>query len=120
MEMKVDAEAIEKSINAIPGVCEDGKKAIKKIFEDGFGVEFKKKLASPKEGEVWMTCGVDGMNIPTLIICNVNGDKLRGACLEGNGYVSEHTIGNDGYYHDCKFIAFSPEEYFRKKFDGKL
>lgn len=50
--MKIDAKQLEKDIEAIPGVCVDAKKAIKKLFENNFEVKFK-DLRKPKVGEVW-------------------------------------------------------------------
>lgn len=41
--MNIDPNKLEQRINEIPKICENGKKAIKKLFEDGFGVVFQTK-----------------------------------------------------------------------------
>jgi hypothetical protein len=38
--MKIDAKILEQRIDEIPGVCLDGKKAIKNLFKDAFGITF--------------------------------------------------------------------------------
>ena len=50
--MNIKAEQLEKDIDAIPGVCSDAKKAIKKLFENNFAVKFKPEI-NPNIGEVW-------------------------------------------------------------------
>jgi len=39
----IDPKQLEKDINAIPSICEDGKKAIKQLFEHNFEVKFEQE-----------------------------------------------------------------------------
>lgn len=41
--MKFNAEALEKDIDALEGICNDGKKGIKQLFSNHFEVEFSDK-----------------------------------------------------------------------------
>lgn len=41
---KIDAKKLAEDIDAIPGICADGKKGIKKLFENHFGVKFTSYL----------------------------------------------------------------------------
>lgn len=118
MDMKIDAEAIEKSINAIPGVCEDGKKAIKKIFEDGFGVKFKfkEKIDLGREGLVF---DFEGSH---FVVSSDN-------CSKGVFRIDKQfriDTSDFSFWKDMNkngrltIVANSPEEYFRKKFAGEL
>ncbi|KKK99221.1 hypothetical protein LCGC14_2634940, partial [marine sediment metagenome] len=55
--MSINARQLEKDIDAIPGICDEGKGAIKKLFENNFGVKFE----HPREfkvGAVYIPCGV--------------------------------------------------------------
>lgn len=40
--MKFDNDKLEKDIDALEGICDDGKKGIKALFKNHFGVEFSK------------------------------------------------------------------------------
>jgi len=51
--MKIDAEKLEKKINDMSSVCEKGRKEIKSLFAEAFGVEFKdKKETQVRPGDI--------------------------------------------------------------------
>ena len=108
--MNIKADVLEKRIEELPEVCEDTKKAIKKLFEDSFGVEFEKK-SPPKVGGVWRT-GKTVFVIGNPINNSISIDQLSLSGLE---------VGDDkGPLTLEKYLADSPEEYFRKKFNKEL
>lgn len=120
--MNVDAEKLAKSIDAIPGVCEDGKKAIRKLFEDGFGVVFKKEEPL-NPGSVLR----NGDNIFMLL---TNGVVIRlddlgvlgmGLWDNGGGYCTMLSNFNEKEsWKNTVKICSSPEEYFNLKREWKL
>lgn len=116
--MKIDAEQLNKDIEAIPGVCKEGKDGIRKLFENSFGVKFKypEKM---KVGMVFSTGSMAYLLVQTanggyeLVGLNKNGGSFgRNNCVnitdEGIAYLGDGT----GYY---KKVANSPKEYFAQK-----
>lgn len=119
---KINAEQLEKDIEAIPGVCADAKVAIKKLFENSFGVEFEEIV---KVGSV-----VGSRSDARLIFednsANRNNGKYKVLSLTG---VDKHPYTFSDLWGEStpakaarghKVIANSLEEYYRKKFEGKL
>lgn len=113
---QVNPELLEKRIEDIPGICTESKDAIKKLFEDGFGVKFPVKPVGPKKGEVWFI----GTGTIALIVDPEEGafvaiDKKPMGCPIASYY--------DKNYAGCNLnekLADSPEEYFKKKAEEEV
>ena len=116
-DMEIKADVLERKIEAIPGVCDDGKKAIKELFAEAFGVEFKNTLIpknavyrNKQDGFTFYVATVGGPDVYHLVAID-----------------EDHHTGTDSRLQDLgkylkgyKKIANSLQEYFRLKFDGKL
>lgn len=112
--MEIKAEQLEKDIEAIPGVCGDAKKAIKKLFENNFGVKFK----AVRMGEVYR---MDHSSSGAFLVAEQYG-KEKELCLIvlDSGDCLANYVRCFDFDGITKKIADSPEEYFRKKFNGTL
>lgn len=121
-ELKINAEAIEKRINEIPGVCEDAKKAIKRLLEDGFGVTFE-EVVEFKVGGIYQPKGTSY----AYFLMEIEAGKYTCKSIEdGFSHYNFYGIKTKSDFFDwakkekCKLISPTAEFYFRKKFEGKL
>ena len=121
--MNIKPEALKKAIDEAPHfVSNEAKRWLKKLFEDGFGVEFEKKVLLV-EGYVYRH---KNYITSAYLLCNINQRTMgktksivemvslgKDPCV--TGWLQEE--GND---EDFFLIANSLEEYYRKKFNGEL
>jgi len=111
---KIDAEQLAKDIEAIPGLCDDGKRGVRQLFANNFDVKFEAPEERPKRGEVWG----DSYRAPLLI--TEDGKTIR--LEEAAGEYRDKSI--DEYLNATKWkrkkLANSPKEYFELKSQGKL
>lgn len=123
--MSIDPVKLEQDIDSIPGICADGKKGIKKLFENHFNVVFKAKITDIKAGSVFFNSDVKeyyviidvGTERDTYyLLRNVNMRSYLGANFAGHMSPSrllEHL--NSSQYSFTK-VASSPEEFYKNKF----
>lgn len=106
--MKPNPEKIQKLLDDAPDfIGEKGKKWVKELMEEGFGVKFMDKK-EPEEGEVWRWAGA--------IVLLVKNPRLKPFCVSLEGYMNIY----EGWGKLDEYLATSPEEYFRKKFAGEF
>lgn len=118
--MEIKAEQLEKDIEAIPGICKDGQKAIKRLFENNFGVKFAKEIDA-KRGQIYKTQSDYYMLYEDL---DRNLQLVRIDDDFGGTPAFVRMKSPDGVKglreYKSRLVADSPEEYFKLKFDGKL
>jgi len=121
--VNIKPEALKKAIDEAPHfVSNEAKRWLKKLFEDGFGVEFKKEI----EMEVGCVYRHRDYSNVAYLLCDINQRTIgktksivemvnlgKDPCV--TGWLQEE--GND---EDFFLIANSLEEYYRKKFNGEL
>lgn len=116
--MDIKAEQLEKDIEAIPGVCKEGKAAIKKLFENNFRVKFPLeglKISMGNRGKIFRDKDY------SMMLCWGDGGyhffSIDGQYDIGHYYTNSPKEGDVIKY---KLIASSPSEYFKLKSEGKL
>lgn len=122
---EINATQLNEDIESIPGICADGKNAIRKIFKNHFGVQFKEPL---KLGAIYSmyengnrasrpkVCVV--VKVTEMIELRNYHETYLFASLEGDYwtyglYKNLEEMNNDLW--KITYLASSPEEYFKKK-----
>jgi len=118
--MNFNAKKLEADINNITGICNEGKKSIKRLFENHFGVEFKKAI-NPVIGQIWRCQSGDSYLVASddflLFI-----DKTERNTYRSIGHLYKGYSPNNPFF-SCKEnhkVADSVEEYFEKKFNREI
>jgi len=79
---KIDHKAIQQKIAKLPGICEDGKKAVAELLKElGY---VPPKPTKPKVGEVWM----DGITGSYYLIAAIKNDDVYIVPLENTNMYS--------------------------------
>lgn len=127
--MEIKADVLEKKIEAIPGVCDAGKEAIKDLFAEAFGVVFEGR-DFPYAGFGFSLGRVYEVDGSLTVMGRVQGVDKRWRygliCLyDGNGFSDsvgegENTRPCFGRHKKFKEVAKNLEDYYRKKFNGTL
>jgi len=113
---KIDPVQLEKDIKDIPNICNEGVKAIKRLFSNNFGVDFTPEVVLPKAGEVWDgSCNpketryhhLITKNCKGLYVCDANQDAIR----------LSQDYGSWGQVNLIRKIANNLEEYYYNKFN---
>ena len=124
--LKCTPEELEKRINALEGICKDGKQSIKELFSEAFGVKFKNtNKKHPKVGEVWFDNCYNCAVLMTSVFTNENdGDATNAVSLttteNGIGHcywANQNLAAVQNSNLDCRFpykLADSPEDFFNK------
>lgn len=116
---KIDPKQLNRDIEAIPSICEDSKDAIRRLFENNFGVEFDRESSEFKTGAVYTTSGNGGLYMLVEIGKNI---ALVGVLSSAWAGTPNHSWENEGCSAKTLIkggiyvkVADSPEEYFKNK-----
>jgi len=114
--MNLDPVQLEKDINNIPGICDEGKVAIKRLFTNNFGVNFIPKYEI-KIGAIYVPKGyfrpcilVALNNIKALISLGKDSYQIGmvNHSFDSTEYTAEKLIKSGLYVK----VANNAEEYF--------
>lgn len=119
--MNIDPVKLEQDIDSIPGICADGKKGIKKLFENHFNVVFKQKITDIKAGQVYSGCNgqqhyvVISVN-SYYLFRNLNMWTYPATSFYDKMSYSELLDSLNSYRTPFILVADSLEEFYKNKF----
>jgi len=104
---RLNSYELEKDIDAIP-ICKEGREAIKVLFSNHFGAEFK-KLTTVKRGQVrqsfskepFLICGVFPNDLSQINMVYLKTGTLHAAVARSFDWIES-----------CKVLANSLDEYY--------